>query len=157
MIGQAKEETKLENLEHTGKLFFSEAVATTGSSLYFLWHTGNRPVHFISSNFSTLKTTYTVYEGVSYTVLGTSTTSYNRNRNFPDNSISLTQYFGSTFSGGTLLSTKQTGSTSSPGLGSQSPSIGSEAVLKPNTYYGFSIIPSATCDIALNFFFWEEY
>jgi hypothetical protein len=150
-------EQKLDRLLREGKLFFlSTVLPAQATPVILVWKTGAKPLNFISSVDATLKTTIEFKRAVTIVNPGTEGPVLNRNQNFPDNGLLFKRYLGATFSGGTIFSTQQVGSSSAPGQQSQSKASETTAVLKINTNYGITITPSAACDINLSVLWYED-
>ena len=155
-IGIHPTEEYLLKLERRGELFYIESLFEDQSSdLVFLWRTGANPVNFATSKTSTLKTTYQILEGATVTAEGTALDLLNRNRSFDDDGLEFTHYLTPTYTGGTTISTSQTGASSSPGQSSSNPAASFTGTLKANTDYVVVISPSASNDINLSALWWE--
>jgi hypothetical protein len=156
-IGTTSNESSIERLTRTGKLYFvSTVLAAQSTAVSFLWRAGTKPCYILSAMSSTLKTTYTLTEAPTVSAVGTKGALRNRNRNYADDGLALTRYVGPTFTGGTVISTDQTGASSAPGQSADSPAASSTYVLKANTDYVVTITPSAACDITVDVLFWED-
>ena len=156
-IASASSETKLQRLERQGKLFYiSTVLPAQSATVEFLWRVGAKPVKFVSALSSTLKTTYTVKEGVTVTATGTQGALLNRERNFPDGGLLFKRYTAPTYTGGTIISTDQTGASAAPGQSENNPAVTTEGTLRVNTDYIVTIVPSAANDISIDVFWWED-
>lgn len=149
--------THLEKLIMAGKVGYLSTVLTAQETpVEILWRTGDASISFISSFSSTLKTVITIKEAVSVSSPGTATPTLNRNRNYPDNPVALSRFNGPTYTGGTVISTDQSGAETAPGQSEASAATEARGILRKNTDYVVTITPSAACDIILEALFWEE-
>lgn len=156
-IGNSNNETKLQRLERQGKLFYISTVLPAQSAVVeFLWRAGAKPVDFISSTGSTLKTTYVIRENPTVSSTGSIGVLLNRNRNFADNGLLFKRYTVPSYTGGTVISFDQTGASSAPGQSSDNPAMAIEGTLKANTDYIVTITPSAANDISIDVLWWED-
>lgn len=147
----------LNQLAEAGLLYFVQTRTRASSATRkFVFKTGVKWVHAIVTISAGLAAQINLYEAPTVTNDGTPVPIRNYNRNYADNALEVKLYSGSTFSGGTNLSPNQAGFGSNPGQAASGVSGDAVAyIFKPNTYYGYEVIPDASCDTLSRSVVWE--
>jgi len=140
-----------------GELFFLQTrTRASAATRIFTIATGAKYFHVLVSISASLATIVNFYEGVTITVAGTKQVLRNYNRNYDDDNLLTVIHGGATITGGTLISPNQAGFGSNPGQAVSG--IVNEVIayiLKPNTIYGYEVIPDASCDTLARSIAWE--
>lgn len=141
-----------------GKLYHSDYVVDgSASARKVVFRTGAKTVHMSAVLKAGLKTPITVIEGVTTTADGTALDRLNYDRDSPDNNTVCTVFHSSTFSGGKIIKSNQSGFGTTPGQ-AQSGDAGEVMFykLKKNTDYAFDFTPASSADTVLLIIFYED-
>ena len=146
------------HLVNIGYLYFaSYAVRASAALRKFMITVGAKELHLSMRLKSGLATPLTLLEGVIPSVNGSALSLRNHNRSYKDDDLLTKMYFGSTYSGGTVIRSNQAGFGTTPGLADSGEGDGgSNYVLKPNTSYAFEFTPDAATDTVWIATFYEE-
>lgn len=142
-------------LIHEGRAFFASDVRTTGSAVTYRISVGAKDLHITFDVETSLKVSLAIIEGVTITGAGSAWASYNYNRE-SSNTIGATFFIGSTYTGGTVFRTNQSGFGTNAGNAKSGTSRATiEYIFRPNTEYILLATPSASADIRVIADFYE--